>query len=589
MFIKFDYIKFKNINSFGNKIVKIDFANGLTNISGKNGQGKSTIIDALSYNLYGVPYRKVKIVEIINRINKANLWTESQFAIGFDTYKIERGLKPDILRIFKNGSELDLLSSKKLVQEEIDKILGVNHNLFRQIICLAVNYNKPYLTMSQYEKREVIESIFNVDVFGVMSKEVKKSQAILKTQYQINAKQLGMMESNIISIKRQVKDLQHAISNFEKDKQKEIDDIRDDIQKYELQILKTEENISFGQDAMIKLDIINIDEVRSKIKTISDETAVLQYKLSEKKEFSQLLANNTNCPVCGTALTEKHSKEHSTKNKQEIKYLEKEIHDLESNKHDEEKILKNAEVTKEKKLKIESAVEKAQDKLEMLQSELNKLNSRLTFVQNKVQVIDADSTKEELNNQVSKYKKLFKETSDLNNTVKNNDILLNILSDGGIKSHFFKKLIPILNSRINFYLDKFELPVIVRFNELMEENISSRTFNEISYMTFSEGEKKRIDLSIQFAFFDTARTVSNWQSNILFIDELLDSGLDADGLEKIIQSLKSMTYSTKDLCIYLISHKLQEDAMWDQKIMIERVGNFSKIIDETIDLDDETN
>lgn len=587
MFIKFDYIKFKNLNSFGNKIVKIDFKNGLTNISGKNGQGKSTIVDALSYNLYGVPYRKVKIVELINRTNKANLWTESQFVIGFDSYKIERGLKPDILRIFKNGSELDLLSSKKLVQEEIDKILGVNHNLFRQIICLAVNYNKPYLTMSQYEKREVIESIFNVDVFGVMSKEIKKSQAVLKTQSQINAKQLSMMESNIISIKKQVKDLQHAISNFEKDKKKETEDIQEDIEKYQLQISKTNENISFGNEAISKLDVIDIDASRQRIKEISDAMAVLQYKLSEKKDFFELLANNTNCPVCGTALTDKHAKEHSSKTKSEIKNLEKEIHALEIKKHEEEKILKNAESVKEKKSKIESAIEKAEDKLEFLQNELGKLNSRLVIVQNKEQLFDAEPTKLELENQVAKYKKLFKETSDLNNTIKNNDVLLNILSDGGIKSHFFKKLIPILNNRINFYLDKFELPVVVRFNELMEENISSRTFNEISYMSFSEGEKKRIDLSIQFAFFDTARTVSNWQSNILFIDELLDSGMDSDGLEKIIHSLKSMTFSSKDLCIYLISHKLQEDSVWDQKIVIEKVGNFSKIIDETIDLEDE--
>lgn len=587
MFIKFDYIKFKNLNSFGNKVVKIDFKNGLTNISGKNGQGKSTIVDALSYNLYGVPYRKVKIVELINRTNKANLWTESQFEIGFDKYQIERGLKPDIFRIFKNGSELDLLSSKKLVQEELDKILGVNHNLFRQIICLAVNYNKPFLTMSQYEKREVIESIFNVDVFGVMAKEVKKSQAILKTQSQINSKQLSIMESNIISIKKQVKDLQHAITNFENDKQREIDDINNEIEKYKLQILKTNENIAFGNDTILKLEIVNIDDSRQKIKTISDGIAVLQYKLSEKKEFFELLENNTNCPVCGTVLSDKHAKEHSSKTKLEIKSLEKEIHSLETKKHDEEKVLKNAESINDKRRKIESAVEKAEDKLEFLQTELDKLNSRLEIIKNKEQVINAEPTKIELENQVQKYKKLFKETSDLNITIKNNDILLSILSDGGIKSHFFKKLIPILNSRINFYLDKFELPVVVKFNELMEECISSRTFKEISYMSFSEGEKKRIDLSIQFAFFDTARTVSNWQSNILFIDELLDSGMDADGLEKIMHSLKLMTTTSKDLCIYLISHKLQEDAVWDRKIAIEKVGNFSKIIDETIDLNAE--
>lgn len=587
MFIKFDYIKFKNLNSFGNKVVRIDFKNGLSNISGKNGQGKSSIIDALSYNLYGVPYRKVKIIELINRFNKVNLWTESQFHIGINSYKIERGLKPDILRIFKNGSELDLLSSKKLIQEELDKILGVNHNLFRQIICLSVNYNKPYLTMSQYEKREVIESIFNVDVFGVMAKDIKKQQALHKIQSQINSKQLIMMESNISAIKKQYRDLQHAVSNFEKDKLDETINITSEIGKYKLLILKTKENIDFGNNTLSELKISNIANIRESIKNYSDQIAVLQYKLSEKNNFFKLLSGNTSCPVCETVLTEKHAKEHTTKAKLEIKNLEKAIHSLELSKREDDKKLKLAEADKEKKTKIESAIENSKDKYELLQNELKKLNDRLILVQNKVQVIGIEPTKNEMDAQVVKYKKLFKDNSDLTNIIKNNEVLLTILSDNGIKSHFFKKLIPILNSRINYYLDKFELPVIVKFNELMEENISSRTFNEISYMSYSEGEKKRIDLSIQFAFFDTARTISNWQSNIFFIDELLDSGMDSDGLERIIHSLKAMTFKSTDLCIYLISHKLQEDAVWDHKIAIEKVGSFSKIVDEKIDISDE--
>ena len=582
----FDYIKFKNINSFGNKIVTIKFTNGLNNISGKNGQGKSTIIDALSYNLYGVPYRKVKIVELINRINKANLWTESQFRIGINTYKIERGLKPDILRIFKNGSEIDLLSTKKLIQDEIDKILGINQGLFRQIICLAVNYNKPYLTMSQYEKRDVIESIFNVDVFGTMSKELKKTQSTLKVQSQINNKQLTMMETNISSIKKQLKNLQTAIDNFESDKADEILQLSEDITKYETLISKTKENIELANDVLTKLEVFDIAEIRNKIKNHSDAIAVLQYKVSDKKEFFELLNGNTICPVCAMPLSDKHVKEHVSKTKSEIKSLEKDIHSIEILKHEEEKRLKSAESVIEKRMKIEAAIDKAEDKYQSYKDEFAKLNNRFELVKNKVQVINIETTKSEFDEQTTSYKKLFKENFELNKTIKNNEILLNIVSDSGIKSHFFKKLIPILNLRINHYLEKFEMNILVMFNEFMEERISSRTMNEFSYMSFSEGEKKRIDLSIQFAFFDTAKTVSNWQSNIFFIDELIDSGTDSDGLEKIIHELKTMTFNMKDLCIYLISHKVQEDTVWDSKMMIEKIGNFSKIVDESVDDND---
>lgn len=577
MVVDFDWLKFKNLNSFGNQIVTITFKNGLINISGVNGKGKSSVIDALSFNLYGKPYRDIKINDLINRFNKTDLYTESQFKNNKNTYRIIRGLKPNTLQIFKNETEIDLLSSKKLIQEEIDKILGINHNLFRQIICIAVNYNKPYLSMTAMEKREVIESIFNVDVFGEMSKEIKKNQGLSKIQSQLNSKQLSLMETGLISIKKQIKSFQNAIDNFESDKDSEIKAISEEIEKYQGHIQKSKDKILSYENSINQLQTFNIQALQEKVKAVYDSISKVEYQISDKKQLLLLLKSNTNCPVCNTELNDGHVKTHETNTKKTLKDFEHELKALKASKTHADKELKHAEDTIESKKKFEQQIEKENDKIDLLNPELTKLNNRLELVKNKVQTINFDSIKEDLDKQVEAYKKLFKDQSTLLATIKNNDILLSILSDTGIKSHFFKKLIPILNSRVNYYLDKLEVPINIKFNELMEESISSRSFSDIPYMSFSEGEKKRIDLSIQFAFFDTAKTVSNWQSNIFFIDELLDSGMDTEGLNKVLHILKTMVFDNKKLSIYLISHKVQDNMVWDSELHVEKVGNFSRI------------
>ena len=583
MEIEFDYVKFKNINSFGNKVTSFKFKKGLNNISGLNGRGKSTIIDAISFNLFGTPYRKVKIADLINRTNEKNLWTESQFKISNKVYRIERGLKPNILRIFENGKELELLSSKSLIQEDIDKILGINYFMFKQLICLAVNYNKPFLTMAQYEKRNLTDSIFNIDVLSVMQKEVKKTQALHKTQSQINFKQISLMENNISSLKRQLTELKNAIANFEKDKSNEMSLIKVEISKYELQIKTIEEDISFGEDALSKLTKTDTKEIVKEIKDLSNELAVVKYKIKDKHEFLTLIEDNESCPVCKTVLDKSDSHGHLKTARDEIEALEQSLSEIKSKKTELENKLKNIESDNDKIVKINSAIEKHVLKKQMFESELKKLNSRYTTVENKTQTLDISVTQKELDEIIPKYIKLYNEQSDLNKQIKNNDIVLDILSDTGIKSHFFKKLIPILNSKINTYLEVFDLPIFMLFDEEMNETISTRTHTSVPYMGFSEGEKKRIDMAIQFSFFDTARTISNWQSNIIFFDELLDSGLDLDGMTNIISILKKNVKESKNLCTYLISHKLQEDTIYDNKISVDKIGNFSKIIDESID------
>jgi DNA repair exonuclease SbcCD ATPase subunit len=212
--------------SFGNNMTEFSFENGLNLISAKNGSGKSSIgPEALSYVLYGKPYRDIKVSELVNRKNKKGMLTEIDFLIDSDLYKIVRGIGPAKLELYKNGNPVESLSSKALNQEEINKLLGIDYKLFKMIIALSVNYNKPFLSLSIPEKREVLESIFNVKVFSEMLKKLKKETIEIKSNKSFNDTNMKNLEGSIIALKRQIKEVEDSIKNFDTNKQNDLDDI----------------------------------------------------------------------------------------------------------------------------------------------------------------------------------------------------------------------------------------------------------------------------------------------------------------------------------------------------------------------------
>ncbi len=248
MFIEFRSIKFKNVLSYGAKWTEINLKSGLTLISGRNGNGKTTLLDALSYCLFGKPYRKITLQELINRTNKRNLDTEVVLFAGSDEYKICRGMKPDRLVISKNGSELDNLSKSTLTQEEVEKIIGIDYKMFRQVISLAISYNKPFISMDPKEKREMIESIFNVKVFGSMLKDVKKLKSEEKVKRDLNQNSYDMTNTTLNVLTEQISSGERAIGEFESQKASDISRIEQDNSS----IIKTVSDIKAGLESTEK-------------------------------------------------------------------------------------------------------------------------------------------------------------------------------------------------------------------------------------------------------------------------------------------------------------------------------------------------
>ena len=578
MYIIFKSLKFRNVLSYGQKETSFEFKNGLNAIIGKNGEGKSTFLDALSFCLYGVPYRKIKIKELINRVNQKGLWTQCEFEIGSNHYKITRTLAPEKLEIIENGNPIDLLSTKKLVQDEIDKILGLNHGLFRQIICLAVNYNKPFLSLGAPEKRIITDSIFNTVIFGSMLKTLKKEQSGSKVQLQINTKSLSLMESNLLTQKNQISNYKLTKKNFDTDKKNDIDAIDVKITNYEKSNKKSNKIITDNQKSIDEIDYSDRETIKDKYDDIKREININESKVAETSKTITYLNNNDFCMQCHSKLTKNHKQTHideikvdNDKRLARATELRVEYKDLGIKLVEFDVLIKEVRDMKQ-------IISSEKSNVSRVVKEITSLKKSRKVIEDKSITFDLGVIEEEFVDSQKEYSNLYKKNKKISDTAKINTIIANVLSDTGIKAYFFKQLLPILNSKINEYITKFELPVKLIFDEFMDEQISTVTGSEtLSYMGFSEGEKKRLDIAILLSFIETMKEISNWNCNLLFLDELLDSATDNDGLSKILATVKGMTYANSNLCVYLISHRLFDEDLFDRKIEIYKVGAISRI------------
>lgn len=579
MFIEIKTLRFRNLLSYGNNTTEINFQSGMTLISAKSGSGKSAILDALSFCFFGKPYRKIKINELINRKNKKKLFSECEFVIDGVPHKITRTLAPSEIKIERDGKDIELLSSKKLNQEEINKMLGVDHNLFRQIIALAINHNKAFLSLDIGEKRDIVESIFNIKIFAEMLKKLKTTLSVLKLQNQINLNNYGIYESSLKSITVQLESIRRNKETFQSNHDAEIvsldTEIKSLVGQYEVirDANKTLENNL--EDAQAKLVSKDYSAIIAEI----DSNIKLEDKTIKSYETQVAILNKSDmCPICRTVVTPEHKASETKRVEDEIAVSRKKISELSHSLKAEREALKEQEVLKKKITETKNSLSVNKNNIKLIKANIQSLLTRKKIKESETFDFD-DSALLQENDRITK---LFDETKvnllTTSEEIKYSEHGLNILSDQGIKSFFFKKLVPILNSRINHYVDLFDLPIQINFNDCMEEtiNVIGET-NPVSYTSFSEGEKKRIDIAIMLSFIETTKIASNWNCNILMLDEIFDSSVDGDGLDKIMGAIKQMTIDDSKLCCYCISHRDNDHENYTRKLLIKKSNGFSTI------------
>lgn len=577
--IEFNYLKFKNILSYGERETVFEFNNGLSVIIAGNGLGKSSICDALTFCLFGKPYRDITIKNLINWHNKKNLSTEINFSSNQDNYTIKRTLAPDSLEVIKNDISMTDLSSKSLMQDEIDKILGINYKLFKQIISLSVNYNKSFLLQTAQEKREMIEQLFQLKIFSQISKVIKKENTELKHSSDINSRELSLLNDSVTLINNKKSEYISLVNTFQTNKQLNVDNLSKQLLEAEK---KNKTIINSGKDIKSKLNDnikTHISRLNKLITEYKDKRNKIKFETDALNKELKFLSNNDICPTCKVTFDPINKME-------EISSINIKINQLQLSTTKYDRIIKRIEKIEERCGKLYEQDLTYRSKLDMLKNDYKNNERIVKNLQDRIETekateldLDMNKVEEELSEKKSQLNIVRDKYDETTKSLKINKILDEIFSDSGIKTHFFNNIIPILNFKVNEYIQKFELPIKLEFNNEMEEKISNFEYKNrvCDFNSFSEGQKKRIELSILFSFIDINKIISNWDCNILFIDELLDTSIDEEGLNIAISILKDKIYE-KGMGIYIISHKTNNTTSFKNVFKVEKNTNGFSVL-----------
>jgi DNA repair exonuclease SbcCD ATPase subunit len=568
MSIVFSKLRWKNFLSTGNQYTEIDLStSGTTLIVGQNGAGKSTCLDALTFALFGKPFRNINKPQLINSITKKDMTVEIEFNMGSNSYKVVRGVKPTVFEVYCNDTLLNQSAEMRDYQEILEKqILRINYKSFCQVVILGSASFVPFMQLPTGQRRAIIEDLLDLQVFTTMNTLLKEKIQTNNDDILQNSNDQKLVKEKIKMLKGHLQDLQNRNEEFVKRKQEPLTSIEHSIlSSYNQQTKFIEEaglSFSYAIDEKTKLfkklnqyELLLI-QMRGKIEIISKEI----------KFFN----NSDNCPTCTQQIDKTFSCDIVSTKEQEISELNEGI----------SKLLTIKESVGEKYNKVLS--DEAEYKRLMNEASNEKLSIKI-FTQQKEQIINEINSvvlevKETSDYKISDLEAELTSLSEKYNELQDDKLTLGaasvMLKDGGIKTKIINQYIPIINKLINKYLSEFDLFVEFELDEQFNEKIKSRYRDEFSYSSFSEGEKQKIDLAILFTWRAVAKLRNSLNTNLLILDEIFDSSLDgnaADDLLKILQNI------SQDSNIFIISHRENLHDKFENVIKFIKHKNFSRI------------
>jgi DNA repair exonuclease SbcCD ATPase subunit len=566
--IVFKKIRWKNFLSTGNLFTEIELNKSATTlIVGENGAGKSTLLDALSFALFNKPFRKINKPLLLNSITKKDLVVEIEFSIGSNNYKIIRGIKPNIFEVYQNGSLLNQSADSKDYQEILEKqILKINFKSFCQVVVLGSASFVPFMSLPTGQRREIIEDLLDLQIFTSMN-------TILKQRISSNAEDLIKQEANKTIVEEKIKLVRSHLIEVQNNNDKIIAEKYDRITQTNLQVNGLNDEYWSLNNKRKDLEEKTVDEkeLSSSMKKLTALKHKFEAHLSSQKDQIKFFTDHDNCPTCKQTIDESFKCDMVETNQQKVKELEENL-DL---------VAKNYMETNDKiteLMNIQSEINTLKMEEHKLATKISSLIEYRTQLENEINSIQKNVTEdksEQLNILVDELKEadtLLNELHDLKQTYQAVSVLL---KDGGIKAKIIKQYIPIINKLINKYLSSMDFFVQFELNEEFNETIKSRFRDEFSYASFSEGEKMRINLAILFTWRAVAKLRNSISTNILIMDEVMDSSLDSNGTEEFMKVLTQLAVDTNT---FIISHKT--DQLYDKftsVIKFEKHKNFSKV------------
>jgi DNA repair exonuclease SbcCD ATPase subunit len=572
MHLVFETIRWKNLLSTGNDFIEFNLNSSKTTIiSGANGQGKSILLDALCFVLFGKPFRKITKPQLINSINKKNCVVEIEFYAGKDKFKIIRGMKPNIFDIIKNDEKINQDSTTKDYQSILEKyILKLNFKSFSQVVILGSASFIPFMQLAAAHRREIIEDLLDIQIFTTMNLLLKekinsntKDLLEIEYKYDLNSEKIKLNEEHMQSIIRNSQEL--------------IDEYQDKIANYKKDIENETKIIEEKRDIQSKLIENTVDQEKI-IKRISEMNSIknkLSHKVERLHEEIDFFHDHDTCPICSQNIDLQFKTNNIERKKLQISESENGLSAIEEKYIEADNKLKELNKILDKISSINIDINIKNNKIKSIQNSINDLNEQIVKINNKnANYISDNNILKELEIESLKIADQKKELLELKDIYKISSI---ILKDNGIKAKIIKQYIPIINKLINKYLSTMNFYVQFELDENFNETIKSRFRDEFSYSSFSEGEKAKIDLALLFTWRTISKLRNSASTNILLLDEVFDGSLDASSSDELLKILIELS---SDSNIIVITHKTEQLMdKFERSIVFEKHNNFSKMIE----------
>ena len=569
--ITFTTLKWKNFLSTGNSFTTVNFSESKTTlVVGHNGAGKSTMLDALAFALFGKAHRNISKPQLLNSINNKNCVVEVEFNVSGSNYKIVRGIRPNIFEIWKDGTMINQSSHSKEYQKILEQnIIKLNHKSFHQIVVLGSSSFIPFMQLAAGARRDVIEDLLDINVFSKMNNILKEKNSLLKEDIKSTEYDLELAKEKIDLQSKYIKEVESLSNDQIESKELEIKEVNDDIQS-----LQTS-NATFSDE----IDKSSIGLQENLKKNHNKKQALLQYKAEFNQKISTLVKEtkfyeeNDTCPTCSQDIDSDLRSSKLSTAKTKAAEIQKALDDVGDQSTIVESALDELTSTSEDIRNKTSSISSNNREIVRLQGQIQNITAAIT----KIRGNDGDVAKSKSDLDILKGKKddLFEKRLYFNESLSYNSVILEMLKDTGIKTKIIKQYLPVINKLVNQYLQVLDFFVSFHLDEAFSETIRSRHRDAFTYDSFSEGEKQRIDLALLFTWRMIAKMKNSVATNLLILDETFDSSLDYEGVDNLMKIIHTLDDDTN---VFVISHKGDIlEGKFENKLEFHKEKNFSKL------------
>ena len=568
--ILFECIRWKNFLSTGNQFTELSFTEHTTTlILGTNGTGKSTMLDALTFSLFGKPFRKINKPQLVNSVNEKDCLVEVEFSIGGTKWKVVRGIKPNTFEIWRNNSLLDQAASAIDQQKWFEQnVIKMNYKSFTQIVILGSSNFVPFMQLPTNSRREVIEDLLDIKIFSSMNVILKEKIRQVKEEVKVFQLKKESLEDKVKMQKNFIEELESRAAENIKKKESEISE------------LLVEENKFMNENIKIVEELDDFNKVLNsyvgatdKLRKLGNLKGKISNKVSTITKEHKFFTENTVCPTCDQAIEETFRINRINDAQTKAKELQSGFKELEEAIKEEEERERQFTALSKEISKLNNDISQNNVRIAGCQRQISNLESEVQRTTE--QLANRNTEDEKLTTFKDNLKTTYDELLNKKETINYYDFSFSLLKDGGVKSKIIKKYLPLINQQVNRYLQMMDFYINFTLDEEFNETVQSPIHENFSYSSFSEGEKMRIDLALLFTWREVARMKNSVNTNLLIMDEVFDSSLDGLGTEEF---LKIIRFVIQDANIFVISHKSDLHDKFANVLRFEKIKGFSRMV-----------